>query len=99
MNDKPQPALVENMLLLKRDDFEELLHLAAERGAQRMLARLGLEQGNAAQDIDELRALLEAWRATRRAAWLTLVRAITVALLAALLIGLAAKLRVLERTQ
>jgi hypothetical protein len=39
-----QPAaLVENMLLLRREDFDELLDRAAERGAERCLAHLGLE--------------------------------------------------------
>ena len=32
------PALVENMLLLRREDFEDLLDRAAERGAERVLA-------------------------------------------------------------
>jgi hypothetical protein len=56
-------ALVENMLLLRREDFDELLDRAAERGAERCLAHLGLENGSAAKDIRELRDLLEAWRA------------------------------------
>ncbi|MDF5949234.1 hypothetical protein P4129_27230 [Pseudomonas aeruginosa] len=36
-------ALVENMLLLRREDFDELLDRAAERGAERVLSHLGLE--------------------------------------------------------
>ena len=56
-----QPALVENMLLLRREDFDELLDRAAERGAERVLAHLGLENGHAARDIRELRDLLECW--------------------------------------
>ena len=63
------PALVENMLLLRREDFEDLLDRAAERGAERVLAHLGLENGHAARDLRELRDLLEAWRDARRTAW------------------------------
>ena len=62
-------ALVENMLLLRREDFDELLDRAAKRGAERCLAHLGLENGSAAKDIRELRDLLEAWRDARRTAW------------------------------
>ena len=54
-------VLVENMLLLRREDFDELLDRAAERGAERVLAHLGLENGSAAKDIRELRDLFEAW--------------------------------------
>ena len=49
--EQQQPALVENMLLMRREDFEELLDHAAERGAVRCLAQLGLENGHAARDI------------------------------------------------
>ena len=38
-----QPTLVESMLLLRREDFDELLDRAAERGAERALSHLGLE--------------------------------------------------------
>ena len=71
-----QPALVENMLLLRREDFDELLDRAAERGAERVLAHLGLENGHAARDIRELRDLLEAWRDARRTAWQTTIKVV-----------------------
>lgn len=97
MKDTEQPAaLVENMLLMRREDFEELLDHAAERGAVRCLAQLGLENGHAARDIRELRDLLDAWRDARRTAWLTLVKVATTGVLAALLVGAAIKLRLLE---
>jgi len=63
MTDLEQQApavLVENMLLLRKEDFDDLLDRAAERGAERALAHLGLENGHAAKDIRELRDLLEA---------------------------------------
>ncbi|VTY35187.1 Uncharacterised protein [Xylophilus ampelinus] len=88
-------ALVENMLLLRREDFDELLDRAAERGAERALAHLGLENGHAAKDIRELRDLLDAWRDARRTAWQTTVKVITTGVLAALLVGAAIKLKLL----
>jgi hypothetical protein len=41
MTDPQKPALVDNMLLLRKEDFEELLDRAAERGARRALADVG----------------------------------------------------------
>ena len=95
----PQPALVENMLLLRKEDFDDLLDRAAERGAERCLAHLGLENGHAARDIKELRDLLDAWRDARRTAWQTTVRVVTTAILAVLLVGVAIKLKLMGGPQ
>ena len=92
-------ALVENMLLLRREDFDELLDRAAERGAERCLAHPGLENGHAARDIRELRDLLEAWRDARRTAWQTAVKVVTTGILAALLVGAAIKLKLMGGVQ
>ena len=89
------PALVENMLLMRREDFDELLDRAAERGAERCLASLGLENGSVARDIRELRDLLEAWRDARRTAWRTTIKVATTAILATLLVGAAIKLKLM----
>lgn len=77
----------------RKDDLEDMLDRAAERGAERVLAQLGLENGHAARDIRELRDLLEAWREARRTAWQTLVKVVTTGILAALIIGVAFKLK------
>ena len=68
MTDPDSPMLVENMLLMRKEDFDDLLDRAAERGAERALSHLGLESSTAARDIHELRNLLEAWRDARRTA-------------------------------
>ncbi len=94
MSEPEKPALVENMLLLRKEDFDDLLDRAAERGAERVLSHLGLENGHAARDIRELRDLLDAWRDARRTAWQTTVKVITTGVLAALLVGVAIKLKV-----
>ena len=96
MTEEHQSAtLVENLLLLHREDFDDLLERAAERGAERCLAHLGLENGHAAKDIHEQRDLLEAWRDARRTAWQTTVKVVTTGILAALLVGAAIKLKLL----
>ena len=100
MTEETQPAtLVENMLLLRREEFDDLLDRAAERGAERALAHLGLENGHAAKDIRELRDLLQAWRDARRTAWQTAVKVITTGILAALLVGTAIKLKLMGGAQ
>ena len=91
----PQPASV----VLQQQDLEHLLNCAAERGAERCLAHLGLENGHAARDIRELRDLLDAWRDARRTAWRTTVRVLTTGLLAALLLGAAIKLKLMGGPQ
>ena len=95
MTDPDQPAVAQNMLLLRREDFEELLDRSAERGCERCLACLGLENGHAARDIRELRALLDAWRDARHTAWQTFVKVLVTGILAGLLVGAAFKLRLL----
>ena len=100
MTEETQPAtLVENMLLLRREEFDDLLDRAAERGAERALAHIGLENGHAAKDIRELRDLLEAWRDARRTAWQTAVKVVTTGILAALLVGAALKLKLMGGAQ
>ena len=95
MTDPEKAVLVENMLLMRKEDFDEMLNNAAERGAERCLARLGLENGSAAKDIRDLRDLLEAWRDARRTAWRTAIRVITTGVLAVLLVGTAIKLKIM----
>ena len=100
MTEETQPTtLVENMLLLRREEFDDLLDRAAERGAERALAHLGLENGHAAKDIRDLRDLLQAWRDARRTAWQTTVKVVTTGILAALLVGAAIKLKLMGGAQ
>ena len=99
MTEPDKPAVVENMLLLRKEDFDDLLDRAAERGAERCLAHLGLENGGAAKDIRDLRELLEAWRDARRTAWQTVIRVSTTGILALLLVGAAIKLKLMGGPQ
>ncbi|MCW7536706.1 DUF6127 family protein [Aquabacterium sp. A7-Y] len=92
MTEENKPALVDNMLVLNKEDFDDLLDRAAERGAERVLMLLGFDdRGDAARDLRELRDLLDAWRDARRTAWRTVVKVFTTGLLAALLIGASIK--------
>jgi len=99
MIEPDKPAAVENMLLLRKEDFDDLLDRAAERGAERVLSHLGLEGATAAQDIRELRDLLEALRDARRTVWRTVIKLVTTGILAALMVGAAIKLKLMGGSQ
>jgi hypothetical protein len=88
-----------DILNLRPEDLDELLTRAAERGAERALACLGLENGHAAADIRDLRGLIDAWREARRTAWQTSIKVLTTGVLAALLVGIAIKLRLMGGPQ
>jgi hypothetical protein len=74
------------------DQVEALLERASETGAQRALARLGLDDPNAAKDMNELRELLSAWRDAKRSARKAAIGWVVRMALALVLIGLAVKL-------
>ncbi|MFN7177502.1 MAG: DUF6127 family protein [Thermaurantiacus sp.] len=75
-------------------EFEELLARAAEEGAKRALADVGLDGSEAALDIRDLRSLLASIRFVRRTAVQTTVHIITTGVILALLAGIALKLKV-----
>ena len=83
-----------DVLHLRPDDLDELLTRAAEKGAERALAALGLENGHAAKDIRDLRGLIEAWRQARQTAWQTFIQLLTTGVLVALIVGASIKLKV-----
>lgn len=71
---------------LSKQEIDSLAEEAAERGARRVLADLGLDNGHkAARDIRELRDLLQAWRGVKNTAVHTVVRMLTTLVLAGLL--------------
>jgi hypothetical protein len=75
-------------------EFEALMARAAEEGAKRALADVGLDGQEAAFDIRDLRSLLASIRFVRRTAVQTAVRMITTGVILALLAGIALKLRI-----
>ena len=81
---------------MPEEDFEAILARAAEKGARKALADVGLEGPDAAIDIRDLRTLLAAIRDARRTALQTFVRLCVTALLLALVAGAAVKLKLFE---
>ena len=69
--------------------FRATAGLQQRFGAQRVLARMGLDDARAHEDLSELRDLLAAWRDAKRSAWRAFVSWAVRGALALLLIGLA----------
>lgn len=81
---------------LPEEDFNTLLDAAAERGARKALASVGLEGPTAADDLRDIRAILQALRIARSTVWTTILRLVTTGLVLALLAGLAVRLHGLD---
>lgn len=69
-----------------------LVEEASELGARRALARLGLADAAAREDIGDLRQLLGAWRDAKRSAWKAAIDWAVRGVLALLVVALAVKL-------
>lgn len=65
---------------------------ASELGARRALARLGLADEAARDDVSDLRQLLGAWRDAKTSAWKAAIDWAVRGMLALLVVGLAVKL-------
>jgi len=68
-------------------EIEQMIERAAERGAQRALHNLGLQDEEAAGDVKELRSLLDMWRTVRISMIKTAANMVTAFLLGALALG------------
>ena len=88
------PSKDAGFVRMPEEDFEAILAQAAEKGARKALADVGLEGPEAAIDIHDLRTLLASLPMARRTAWQTTVRLITTGMLLALIAGVAVKLKV-----
>lgn len=78
------PTTRDGWVSMPLDEFGRLIEDAAERGAKRAMADVGLDGQSAAADIRELRGLLEAFNTAKHTAWETLVRMVTTGFILAL---------------
>ena len=92
--DPMNPPRSEGYVRMPDAEFEAILTRAAEEGAKRALADVGLEGDEAALDIRDLRSLVDCIRLVRRTAVQTVVRMITTGVMLALLAGIAIKLKI-----
>jgi 2-iminoacetate synthase ThiH len=63
------------------EELEAMLDRAAKKGASEALRSLGLHDEDAANDLRDMRNLLDAWRMTKKSIWSTTVKMGTVAVL------------------
>lgn len=75
-------------VLLTQEQIEAMLNKAAEYGARKALSDIGLHDDDAADDVRELRNLIDTWRDTKRTAWKTFISWGVKGLLLALVAGL-----------
>ena len=68
-------------------EVEEMMEVAAEKGARRALERIGLHDDDAGRDINDLRTLIDGWRETKRTVTQAVTKWITMGLLGALALG------------
>ena len=71
-------------------EVEEMMEVAAEKGARRALERIGLHDDDAGRDINDLRTLIDGWRETKRTVTQAVTKWVTMGLLGALALGAAA---------
>jgi len=81
-------------VVLSQHQVHILLREAAEEGAKRALADIGLENGEARKDMYELRGLAKSLRTVRNTVFTTATKIVTLAILGLLLAGLAIKTNV-----
>ncbi len=69
-------------------DIKDLIDLAAKEGAKQALKDVGLKDSEAADDIKELRSLLDSWKETKATVGRTIAQLLTTAILTALATGI-----------
>lgn len=55
------------------DELKAMMEMAAQAGAKKALADIGLHDDDAGTDVKELRELLKSWKLTKREVWKTVV--------------------------
>ena len=84
----------DRMISVREAELDEIVDRAAERGADRALQKVGLENGEAARDLSELRGLAKSLREARSTAGQTIVRILTILIIGGIItaVGLKSKL-------
>jgi len=82
-----------HILTISHAELSALLDRAAEKGAHKALADVGLDGKYAESDIRDLRTLLRAIHTAKKTAWQTVIRVLTTGILAACMAGIAIKLK------
>ena len=73
---------------MTEQELEAAIQKAAHEGARQALKEVGLSDGEAYDDVKELRGLLDTWRATKETIGRTVAKMFTTAVLTALAVGI-----------
>ena len=73
---------------MNEQEFEAAIQKAAHEGAKQALKEVGLCDGEAYDDVRELRGLLDSWKATKETIGKTVAQMFTTAVLTALAVGI-----------
>lgn len=68
-------------------ELDDLLEKAAEKGAVKVLAMVGLSDETAGEDIRNLRSLLSAYKSAKHTVWQTFWRIVTTIFISGLMAG------------
>jgi hypothetical protein len=74
-------------ITLSEAELQIMLTKAAEFGARKALNDIGLHDENAAEDVRQLRGLLDSWRDAKETAWKSLISWVVKSILMLLLAG------------
>jgi hypothetical protein len=85
-----------SVITLTQDQLDNLLESAAERGAERALAKVGLSDEYAGEDVRDIRSLLKSWRRVKKGFWSAMLEYLgkmaALVILGVLVVGVGAKL-------
>jgi len=87
------PKSASDPIHLPTPEFEALLEAAAEKGAKKALADVGLEGDTAAEDVRDLRSLIDALKIVRHTLLQTIVHVVVTAAFVLLVLGATIKLK------
>jgi len=87
------PRNASDHIHLPKPEFEALLEAAAEKGAKKALADVGLEGETAAEDVRDLRSLIDALKIVRHTALQTTVHVVVTAVFVLIVVGATIKLK------
>lgn len=80
-------------LIIEAAELRAMLEKAAEDGAKKALAAVGLHDADAADDVRDLRQVMADWRAVKRGVFTSLANAIALGLMALIGFGVLWHLR------
>lgn len=77
----------DKVITMTEEQLKKIVKEAYAEGAKQLRKNLGLDDEDAAEDIKDLRSILQAYRTAKNVAWQTIIKYMTVAVITALMAG------------